>query len=430
MLWFCGYPLVVGLTFLLTDDGLRTAGASGFAFSLHEDLSGRLPGYVDRRIESGVAETLSVAQITATESPLYGAFFYLQATERLQRQWEEDGSLARESPAEVGKEAVEASVRILLDEGHAHWVRKYWGDDYLSDPNCFYRMLLIGGLTSHHNLTGSREHLGLLEELSEGLAGAIDDSEVGLVDDYQGQCFPCDVACAIVAVKRAGEVLGKDRGRWSRAALARMADLFPGALPPYMARAEDGMATVASRGCTNGFFLSYTRELDPVASDRWYGMFVEDFWQEAIGCGGWREFSATSGAPEWYFDADAGPVMFGFGTGATGLGLGCARAHGDDYRAGTLGAEMMVCSIPLPTGTLLVPRLVSDLEHAPYFGELAVLHQLSIVSADGGKEPVRAPIPLMVWGVLCFEALVTWVVVWLCLRWWFPKGWRLWRWRR
>lgn len=132
------YPLSVTVYHLASDDGLRGAVPSKFAFSLHRSLSKRLPGYIDARIASKVASTLNVSQITATESPVYGAFFYLQATERLQEQWMADPSLARDAPAETGAAAVEASLRIMLDEDHAHWMRKYWGDDVLTTPNCFY----------------------------------------------------------------------------------------------------------------------------------------------------------------------------------------------------------------------------------------------------------------------------------------------------
>jgi hypothetical protein len=104
---------------------LRRAEPSKFAFALHRSLSSKLPEYIGSRIESKVASTLSPFQITATESPVYGAFFYLQATERLQGQWLRDRSLAARSPAEVGAEAIDASLRIMLDPDHSHWVRAY-----------------------------------------------------------------------------------------------------------------------------------------------------------------------------------------------------------------------------------------------------------------------------------------------------------------
>jgi hypothetical protein len=48
---------------LLTDRGLRSAAPSEFAFRLHRSLSRRLPGYVERRIDSGEANDVIVTEI-------------------------------------------------------------------------------------------------------------------------------------------------------------------------------------------------------------------------------------------------------------------------------------------------------------------------------------------------------------------------------
>ena len=416
---FVGNPLLVTGYYLAFDSGLRSAAPSTFAYSLHRSVSRKLPEYVDERIASGVAETLSNSQITATESPVYGAFFYLLATANLQDAWENDRSLSAVSPAVSGKKAVEASLRIMLDEGHAHWVKEYWGGDYLTEPNCFYRMLLIGSATAHHEITGEEDHLDLLRATVDDLAADIDASPHGLIDDYPGQCFPCDVTVAIAMILRADEALGTDRSEWARGALRRMMGNFGDELPPYTANAGSGSPILASRGCTNGFFFSYARMVDPEVADALYTRYVADFWQEKYGAAGWREFPKWAEVPDYYIDPDSGPVVEGFGTAATGLGAGAARAHGDHRRAGKLGAETLITAIPMMNGRLLVPWLVSDRVHAPYFAEITILHQLSILPEGGGGEaPARAAIPLIVWGLLVFEILVFLI---LC-RW----SWRLW----
>ncbi|MCW1887026.1 hypothetical protein OKA04_19975 [Luteolibacter flavescens] len=397
---FVVFPFAKTAWYLVTDTGLRSAAPSTFAFNLHASLSRRLPGYVDERIASGVAETLKVNQITATESPVYGAFFYLLATENLQAQWEADPTLSRRPPKETGKDAIEACTRIILDPGHAHWVRTYWGDDYLDDPNCFYRMLVIGSLAAHHHLTGKTEHLPILKQLTADLAADIDASPYGLVDDYPSQCFPADVVAGIAMIRRADP----SRAEWARKAFHRMMENFPGQLPPYMAIAETGEAWGPSRGCTNGFFFSYARDLDPAAADALYGKLVTDFWQVNRLAAGWREFPNDGNHPDSYIDADSGPVIWGFGTGATGLGIGSTRIHGDHEKAGMLGAEMLAGSIPLPDGSLLLPLMVSDLEHAPHFAETVILHQLSL---SGGGEPMRrAPLTGAVWLILGVELVL------------------------
>lgn len=408
------FPFAKTTWYLLTDRGLRSAAPSTFAFNLHASLSRRLPGYVDRRIASGVAETLHSNQITATESPVYGAFFYLLATENLQAQWDADPSLSKRPPKETGKDAIEACARIILDPGHASWVRNYWGDDYLNEPNCFYRMLVIGSLAAHHHLTGSTEHLPFLKQLTDDLAADIDASEYGLVDDYPEQCFPCDVVAGIAMIKRADPSLEA----WAKRAFHRVMANFTD-LPPYMAVATSGKEWGPSRGCTNGFFFSYARNLDPQAADALYQKLLADFWQVGRLAAGWREFPRDSKHPELYFDADSGPVLWGFGTGATGLGIGATRLHGDHEKAGMLGAEMIAGSIPLPDGSLLLPRMVSDIEHAPHFAETAILHQLSL---SGGGEPAkRAPLTGAVWLILGFEFVFA-VLLLRLVRWLFKRS--------
>ncbi|MBB5350438.1 hypothetical protein HNR46_000662 [Haloferula luteola] len=410
-------PAITSTAILISDPGLRSASPSRFAFQLHRSLSRRIPRYVEDRLASGKAATLSVSQITATEWPVYGAFFYLLATQNLQQQWDANPQLSSTAPKEEGMEAIEASLRLALDDNHAHWVKTYWGDDYLSDPNCFYRMLLIGSITAHHLLTGDLQHLELLRELSTDLATDIDQSPRGLIDDYPDQCFPADVAVGIAMVRYADQALGSDHQEWASAAYRRLTTTFPDSLPPYMARASTGHPTAPSRGCTNGFFFSFDRQLSSDDTDSRYEAYVDHFWRETKVMAGWREFPADPAKSDTlYFDPDSGPVIDGLGTSATGLGLGAARHHADSDRAGKLGAEFIASVLPLPTGRLLLPSLVADHEHAPLFPEIVLLHQISIA---GGSTPSPAPIPRIVFLILTSEILIgllSLAVAWKLLR--------------
>jgi len=75
------YPAAYSLWNIVADPGIRTGAPTKIAFRMHRDLSEKLPSYVDERIKSGLATTLDVSQIEATEWPVYGAFFYLLSTE-------------------------------------------------------------------------------------------------------------------------------------------------------------------------------------------------------------------------------------------------------------------------------------------------------------------------------------------------------------
>lgn len=406
-LGFITTPLVTTCYYLLRDPGLRSAAPSRLAMQLHRSLSKALPDYIDTRITSGKATTLGPAQITATEWPVYGAFFYLLATENLQLSWKNGHYSGQPEPAVVGRQAIDASLRIMLDEGHAHWVKDYWGEDYLNEPNCFYRMLMIGSLSSHHNLTGDPEHLPLLRQITNDLAADLDRSPAGLIDDYPEQCFPADVAVAITMIRHADSALGTDRKAWAKQALSRLLQNFGGELPPYTAIDHTGQALSPTRGCTNGFFFSFAKGIDPDLVDPLYSDYRSSFWQEGALCRGWREFPREVQIPKedsFYMDPDSGPVITGFGTSATGLGLGGARRHGDQDRAGQLGAELIASALPFPTGHLLIPSLVGDREHAPHFPEIVLLHQLSI----SNKAPASpASIPPIVWLILLIELIIS-----------------------
>jgi hypothetical protein len=80
---------------------------------------------------------------------------------------------------------------------------------------------------------------------------------------------------------------------------------------------------------------------------------------------------------------DAGPVLKGFGCAACAFGVGAARVNGHFEHAYPLTAEMLVASWPLPNGTRLFPRLLSNAADAPYLGEAAILFNLTRLPAEG-----------------------------------------------
>lgn len=408
-------PALISLWTLVSDPGLQTGGPTKLAFKIHRSVSGKIPAYVDDRIASGIATTLGPHQIEATEWPVYGAFFYLTATAELQEQWAKNPKLASKSPKETGAMAIEASVRILLDEGHAHWVRDYWGDDYLEDENCFYRMLLVGGLTAHAKLTGSADHLPFLEKICEDMAADLDRSRHGLIDDYPAQCFPADVIAAIEMIRRAAKLYHQDRDQWAKDALNRILDLTDGKLPSYTASSKTGQAWTSTRGCTNGFCLPYIRQIDPELGEKLYQESQYLFWEEGILAQGWREFPRPIDVGRYYFDPDSGPVILNMGTAATGLGLGVARSYGDSERSSILGLELLSTSFPTVTGRLPIPSLVANRKHAPYFPEIVLMAQLAKTSEAPSQ---RGPIPLIFSVFVILQLLLGTLFLRLAVRFW------------
>ncbi len=429
--WVIGWPLflggiwffvIPGLTvcwYLGTDTGLHGEGVSKFAYRRHQSLSDDYARYARERIVSRKAETLHASQIAETEWPLFGSCFYLWATESLQDAWEKDPGLSKRAPKVYARAAIDAAKDLVLDPGHAKWVKDHWGEDYLGKENVFYRMLVISAIVSHHNLTGSAEHFELLRDQSDRLIREIDASPHGILDDYPGQCYPTDVVAAIGAIQRADKVLGADHGAMIKRSLRAFSGsmLGPYGLPAYAAESATGRRFDDSRGCGNSYFTTFAPGIWPTEDPGWYEAYAKHYWQEDRFVAGFREFPLGT-SDDYYMDVDAGPVLGGWGTAATAFGIGAARVNGRFDHASALSYEMLAASWPLANGTMLFPRLFSNGEHAPYLGEVAILFQLSREPVHGEAAVAgRGSIPACVWLMLLGYACLTMLTCW--------PGWRL-----
>lgn len=373
----------------LSDPALRTGDMPHFAYRWHKALSAQYEPWARERVTAGSAAGVAQYDISGTEWPIFGSVYYLWATEALQEAWEQDRSLSREAPAVYARGAIEAAADLVADPNHAAWVKAYWGEDYLYTENIFYRMLYISGLTSYQKLSGNDRYQEALRLQVDSLAAELDASPYGLLDDYPGQCYPIDILPAIAAIQRADKVLGTDHS----AMLARAVRAFKETrldpstgLPAYVAEPSSGHGIGPSRGVGISYMLIWAPELWPDTAQNWYVRYNDLYWQQDYWVAGVREFSRESSYPDWFFaDVDAGPVLAGYGTAASSFGIGAARTNGHLDQAHSLSAEALVVSWPLADGTLLTPRLLSNLSDAPYLGESALLFTLT-------RKPVLAPV--------------------------------------
>ena len=115
---------------------------------------------------------------------------------------------------------------------------------------------------------------------------------------------------------------------------------------------------------------------------------------------GFREFPNDLPGGNWHMDVDAGPVLRGFGFAACAFGVGAARVNGHMEHAGPLAEEMLAVSCPLPNGTLLLPRFLSNAADAPYLGEAAILFNLTRTPAAGVTVTTGGSTPFFVYLVL------------------------------
>jgi hypothetical protein len=381
----------------LRDPGLRGEQIPRCAFRWHRSLSLRYEKWAKQRIASGRAKHLTTRNIAGTEWPLFGSVFYLWATEALQEVARENPSLCRVPPSQYARGAIEAAAALVADPNHAGWVKQHWGDRYLDKENLFCRMLLISALTSYQTLLGDAKYEDLLRRQVESLAKELDDSPHGLLDDYPGQCYPVDIVPAIAAIQRADAVLGTDHSAF----VARAIRGFQGGcldrhtgLPAYVVDSKSGYAQDSARGVGWSFMLIWAPHLWPQTARDWYAKYEAQFWQQGFWFAGFREYPRDIDLG-WLSlkDVDAGPVVGGYGVAASAFGLGAARVMGRADQAYQLTAEGLAASWPLPDGTLLVPRILSNIADAPYLGEAATLFALTRRSLEPlqGTSEIRLP---------------------------------------
>jgi hypothetical protein len=414
------------MIYFISDPALKGAGPNKFAMWLHRRLSPRYEKWARDRVSSGRAEKLYYKNIPGTEWPMFGSVFYLLSTEYIEEGLKDGNDASSVLPSKYAAGAIEAATSLVVDQGNAAWVKQYWGENYLHRENVFYRMLLISGTTSYQKLLGGGEYLGLLRDQVKSLSAEIDASDFGLLDDYPGQCFPTDVIAALAAIKRADAVLGTDHSAFLKRSLRgfekNLIDPITG-LPPYMADKTCACPGEA-RGCSSQWGIRWAAQLWPDTAKQWYDDFDKYFWQWRFGMAGFREYNKGSDFPNWHFDVDSGPVVGGFGAAASAFGLGAARANGRIDHAYPLAAEAIVLSWPLPDGTLLLPRLLSNASDAPYIGGCSVLFNMSQPAEQGFEITKASDLPGIIYWVLPLHLLLPLVLIASSvgkLKWWWKN---------
>lgn len=416
-LWLFAWPAVeIGVA--LHDPGLGGPAPATRTWRWHRALTPAFARWAQQRQRSLAATQLGIDDISGTEWPLFGAVYYLRATENLDRAWPAGSAAPR--PAVYARTAIDAAAALLADPKQASWVQRHWGKDrYLDTENVFYRMLLIDGLATQARLLGNSPHEELLRVQVEGLATELSASSTGLLADYPGQTFPADVAAAWHAILRADGVLGTDhREAATRALRGFIGAMSPtGDLPPHAWFGREPEPTVV-RGSANAWLLHHAPFLWPDQARHWFDAHTRDFWQEGAGLSGYREF-ARSAATRYDHDVDSGPVIGGLGTSASAFGIGAARSVGARREARPLGLLAVALSWPMPNGRLLAPRLLSDLVDAPLLGEAAMLYNLTQAPAPAFASAAPAQegrVPGIVWVVLAAQSVGAMLLGWTAVR--------------
>jgi hypothetical protein len=186
------------------------------------------------------------------------------------------------------------------------------------------------------------------DRITEELAKRLDASPQGLIETYPNETWPPDVAAVAGSIGLHGRATGKDHG----ALLARWAQRFEAcamhASGYVIQRTRTGscVGVDAPRGsgtAVAAYFISFAdREL----SRRIYQGLLRGQ-RSLLGFGGIREYPSGFAGEG---DLNAGPIIFGMSVGATGFGLGAARAHGDRDTFSVLYRSTHLLGVPVASG--------------------------------------------------------------------------------
>jgi len=359
------------------DPGFGKPQLNSYTLSMFEQLSHRYHKWGVAYIKSQYASNVSWESVAGTEWPIFGSVFYLATAEEIQHQLAgKDTWQARRIRKEILRTS-EVAAQIVADPATATWVKDIWGKNYLTKENVFYRMLLIKGLTHYEKITGKQTYRALLESQVNSLGKELVDAPYPLLDDYPGDCYPNDVVWAVAAMREADPLLKMNHQKLGNELMdvLNTKTLAKEGLPTFMAIKTTGESSDLSRGCGNSGLLIYAPELDKEISLKWYQNYEQHFWQDNGWIRGFREY--PKGIPYSNNDVDSGPVMGGFGSVATVIGIGAARANGRLDHASLLTRQIIPASWPTPWG-LLIPGLMGDLmiDAAP-LGEMALLFSMT-----------------------------------------------------
>ena len=405
------YPLFVTL-WVAFDQGLRKGDLPGYLPGWYQRTAKRYAGWAEEYLASKVAASVHHNNIPATEWPMFGSVFFLLGTDALINEWEKETVLSPQV-----EKAVEKAVHLVNHPVTATWVQTKWGDDYLEEENCFYRGLLILGISSFQRITGSQEYEDKLYQQANGLAREIREAPYHLIDDYPGECYPNDVLWTLACILSLKDRLEEDvegLGQDFMSVLTEKTVTELG-LPPYGADKDSGFPWGGARGCSNSGILCYAPDLDQEIASRWYDLHEKFFWKQNGFASGFTEF--PGGKPAFYWDPDAGPVLFGWGVAATAFGMGAARRQGRFDHYAPMVMEVIASSWPTPFGHL-IPSFLGYAADAPVLGEVSMIFSMTRPKKEGMARAYAGGIPGSVWlsAFLYFLAALL-SILWEVLTW-------------
>lgn len=195
-----------------------------------------------------------------------------------------------------------------------------------------YQGFLLLALAGRERLAPDHGRSGLYDALADSLARRLDASAAGFVPTYgQDRVWPCDHTPALSALTLHAQLRSEAARRTGPAARAlqqRLATLLAAKRGFATRIAPSGKVIEATpRGVAMAWSAGFLVAGDPALARRFGEAFAQTFCRRHLGLAACREWPpGVERGP----DASSGPIVLGFGIGASALGLAATRALADD----------------------------------------------------------------------------------------------------
>jgi hypothetical protein len=246
--------------------------------------------------------------------------------------------------------AMRRAADRLADPRQLRYAARVYGQSGLvrMDPGEGHAYLgyLALGLGMMRRIEPETRHAALHDRLVSSLSSRLYASDTGLVETYPGESWPPDVAAVAGAIGLHLTATGTARPPALDAWAERFARCSIEPTTGWLRQHTPSCGHGAPRGsgtAVAGYFLSFSH---PELARRLHGSLT-DGERSVLGFGALREYPAGFQGDG---DVDSGPVIFGVSVGATGFGLGSARASGDRATFVRLYRTTRLFGVPMRRG--------------------------------------------------------------------------------
>jgi hypothetical protein len=265
-------------------------------------------------------------------------------------------SLALANPSETQRSL--ERMAPLLDQAIAATTARTGGRPLLTLRDYRRHGVYIGqlnlALASWSVIGGDDRYLALHRHLSRLLADALEANEGRPIRSFPGYSWTFDTVPALASVVAFENTSGDARRSRALIEAHRRWEGTSGTEPdtglPWSRVSPDGTRGLAPpRGCDLSWRIALLASFDRERAEALYRRYVEAFWLDrgvASGFAEWPEGSSSRA------DLDSGPVLWGIGSAATGLGLATIIAMGDEDRLAAVSSQV-------ETSRLLLPLILS-----------------------------------------------------------------------